>query len=139
MASYTARFISRQNPDSFGRGEPLAPMLVAPPPGERVHLVQVAIRHILDQLRRRGVVRHRPDQADPLGAPDSGVRPVAEVKAMSWSSQPSVTTASLLSRTRYSPRAACKPWLIAAGNPRFSRVGDHRDRHAARRRCTPAR
>ena len=40
-----------------------------------------------------------------------------------------MTTASLLSKTRYSPLAACKPWLIAAGNPRFSGVGDDRDRH----------
>ena len=40
-------------------------MLVAPPPGEGVHPVEVAIGHILDQLRRRGVIRHRPDQADP--------------------------------------------------------------------------
>ena len=31
-----------------------------------------------------------------------------------------MTTASLLSKTRYSPPAACKPWLIARGNPRFS-------------------
>ena len=61
---YTARFISRQNPESLARGEPLAAVLVAPPPGERVHRVEVAIGHVLDQLRRRGVIRHRPDQAD---------------------------------------------------------------------------
>ncbi len=45
MASYTARFISTQNPDSLGTVNHLPAVLVAPPPGERVHLVQVAIWH----------------------------------------------------------------------------------------------
>ena len=47
------------------------------------------------------------------------VPPLMLASAISWSSQASVTTTSLLSSTRYSPRASCRPWLIAAGNPRL--------------------
>jgi hypothetical protein len=36
------------------------------------------------------------------------------------SSQRSVTTTLLVSTTRYSPRAALSPWLIAAGSPRHA-------------------
>ena len=72
-------------------GEPLAAVLLAPPAREGVHLVQVAIGDVLDQLGRRGVVAHRPDQADPRtaspcagrGSPDpahgrTGVLPALE-------------------------------------------------------------
>jgi hypothetical protein len=45
--------------------------------------------------------------------------PFALASAISCPSQPSVTTTSLLSNTRYSPRAAFNPWLIAAAIPRL--------------------
>ena len=48
----------------LARGEPLPAVLVAPAPGEGVHRVEVAIGDVGDELRRRGVVGHRPDQAD---------------------------------------------------------------------------
>jgi len=41
----------------------------------------------------------------------------ALASANNWSSQPAVTTTSLFSGTRNSPRACRSPWLIAAGNP----------------------
>jgi hypothetical protein len=47
---------------------------------------------------------------------------LAVVSASSWTSHASVTTTSLLSSTKYLPRAAASPWLIAAGNPQFSRL-----------------
>ena len=44
---------------------------------------------------------------------------LALTNPINCSSHPSVTITSLLSSTRYSPRAALSPWLTAAGNPRF--------------------
>ena len=55
-------------PRQLGHGEPLPAVLVAPAAGEGVHRVQVAVGHGLDELRRRGVIRHRPDQADDTSA-----------------------------------------------------------------------
>ncbi len=60
-------------PGELTRREPLSPMLLAPSPRKRVHLFQVRIRHVLHQLRRRGIVRHRPDHANshPLSVPSA--------------------------------------------------------------------
>ncbi len=44
--------------------EPLPAMLIAPSPGEGVHLIQVAIRHVLHELGWRGRVRHRSNQSN---------------------------------------------------------------------------
>ena len=54
------------------------------------------------------------------------------------SNHPSVTTASLLSKTRYSPRAHFSPWLMAAGNPRLVEFA-MTVTGTADASCTPAR
>ena len=51
-------------PRKLGHGKPLLATFVAPLLCEPVHLVDIAIRHILDKLRRRHEVGHRPDKAD---------------------------------------------------------------------------
>ena len=44
---------------------PPPPVLVAPPPSKDVHLAKVAVRHFLNQLRRRRIIRHRPNEPNP--------------------------------------------------------------------------
>src|SRR5256885_2356338 len=51
--------------DSLLRDDPApSAVLVAQPPREGMHLIHVLVRHALDQLRRRRIIRHRPDEAD---------------------------------------------------------------------------
>jgi hypothetical protein len=44
--------------------EPFPTMLIVPLPGKPVHGPEIAIRHALDQLRRRGVIRHGTNETD---------------------------------------------------------------------------
>ncbi len=48
----------------LGRSHPFAPVLIAPPPREAFHVGEVAVRHVLNQLRGRRIVRHRTNQSD---------------------------------------------------------------------------
>ena len=75
--------------------------------------------------RRRQTPEARGNSAGQVPAPQprTAANPcsspvMAVVSTTSCSSHPFVTTASLLSNTRYSPRTYFNPWSIATGNPR---------------------
>ena len=53
-------------PGYLSRREPLPAMLLAPSPRKTIHLLQPLVRDILNQLRRRRIIGHRPDQTNPL-------------------------------------------------------------------------
>jgi hypothetical protein len=48
----------------LGHGEPLPAMLIAPPASKRMHVLDITIRHALDQLRRRRIIGHGTNEAD---------------------------------------------------------------------------
>ncbi len=48
----------------LGYGEPLSAMLVAPTSSEALHFINVGIWHVVDELRRGGIVRHGANQPD---------------------------------------------------------------------------
>jgi zinc-finger binding domain of transposase IS66 len=58
-------FHEQTKPGEFRHRVPLPQMLIAPPPCKPAHFIQIPIGHILNQLRRRGIIRHRPNQPDP--------------------------------------------------------------------------
>jgi hypothetical protein len=51
-------------PRQFGHGKPLPAMLIAPTPSKVMHIPDITVWHPFNQLRRRGIVRHRPNQPD---------------------------------------------------------------------------
>jgi hypothetical protein len=48
----------------LGHGKPLPAMLIAPPASKRMQVLDITIRHSLDQLRRRRIVGHGTNEAD---------------------------------------------------------------------------
>ncbi len=112
-----------------GDPEPPAAMILAPPPREGLHLLQVVIRHTgtncgggaaLDIGATRPIVVF--SLFSPASSPSVVPFPSISANPTSWLNHPSVTTARSLSKTRYSPRAAFSPWLIAAGKPLFEEL-----------------
>jgi len=69
-------FHEQAKPRQLGHGKPLPTALLAPSPRKHVHLIQIAISHALDQLRRRRIIAHRPNQADiPCNKPSRPLSP----------------------------------------------------------------
>jgi hypothetical protein len=48
----------------LAHAEPAPAMLIAPCAGKAMHFIQIVVRHVLDPLRRRRIIGHRPNQTN---------------------------------------------------------------------------